>query len=234
MNYDAFRQIVQVSRETVFRNTLDRYRERIKVKKDGTVLRNLEKIFGATLRIANRKGFPAMSMRDLSRESGLSMGALYTYFSSKEELLSMLQEQGRALVRLVLEERMRAPEEPRERLRRAIRSHLYISEAMQPWFYFSYMETKNLSEPERGNAIRAEQETEKLFADILAQGQRAGVFRQRDHRLAACVLKAMLQDWYLKRGKYARRGVTVDRYADFVVEMIESFYGAGGESGAES
>jgi AcrR family transcriptional regulator len=162
------------------------------------------------------------------------MGALYTYFSSKEELLSMLQEQGRALVRLVLEERMRDAGDPRERLRRAIRSHLYISEAMQPWFYFSYMETKNLNEPERGNAIRAEGETERLFADILTQGQRDGVFQPRDHQLAAGVLKAMLQDWYLKRGKYARREVSVDRYADFVVEMVESFYGADGEPEEES
>jgi hypothetical protein len=101
---------------------------------------------------------------------------------------------------------------------------------MQPWFYFSYMETKNLSEPERGNAIRAELETEQLFADILARGEREGVFQPRDHRLAAGALKALLQDWYLKRGKYARREVTVERYADFVVDMIERFYGVSDES----
>jgi hypothetical protein len=35
----------------------------------------------------------------------------------------------------------------------------------------------------------------------------------------------MLQDWYLKRGKYASRGVTVERYAQFLLEMIESFVG---------
>lgn len=230
MNYEAFLEIVRVIREDIFRKTFDRHRNRIKVKKEETVIRNLEKIFCATLRIANRKGFQTMSMRDLSRESGLSMGALYTYFSSKEDLLSMLQEQGRALVRQVLKDRMRAPGASRERLGRAIRSHLYISEAMQPWFYFSYMETKNLSEPERGNAIRAELETEQLFADILAQGEREGVFQTRDHRLAAGALKALLQDWYLKRGKYARREVTVERYADFVVDMMERFYDVPAES----
>ncbi|MFP4388210.1 MAG: TetR/AcrR family transcriptional regulator [Desulfococcaceae bacterium] len=230
MNYEAFLEIVRVIREDLFRKTFDRYRNRIKVKKEETVIRNLEKIFCATLRIANRKGFQTMSMRDLSRESGLSMGALYTYFSSKEELLSMLQEQGRALVRQVLEERMREPGTSRERLERAIRSHLYISEAMQPWFYFSYMETKNLTESERGNAIRAELETEQLFADILAQGEREGVFQPRDHRLAAGALKALLQDWYLKRGKYARREVTVERYADFVVDLLERFYDVSAES----
>lgn len=226
MRYDDFLDIVRVSRQDLFRKTFDRYRDRIKVKKEETVMRNLEKIFCATLRIANRKGFQTMSMRDLSRESDLSMGALYTYFSSKEELLSMLQEQGRALVRQVLEDQLRDADAPRERLRKAVRAHLYISEAMQPWFYFSYMETKNLSEPERGNAIRAELETETLIADILADGESRGAFRPRDHRLAASVLKAMLQDWYLKRGKYARRGISVDRYADFVLDMVETFYEA--------
>lgn len=225
MTYEDFLDIVRVSRQDLYRKTFERYKDRIKVKKEETVIRNLEKIFRATLKIANRRGFQTMSMRDLSRESDLSMGALYTYFSSKEELLSMLQEQGRALVRQVLETRLRDADGPRERLRTAVRAHLYISEAMQPWFYFSYMETKNLSEPERSLAIRAEAETEQMFADLLADGTARGLFAPRDHQLAASTLKAMLQDWYLKRGKYARRGISVDRYADFVIEMMETFYG---------
>jgi TetR/AcrR family transcriptional regulator, cholesterol catabolism regulator len=230
MRYEEFLEIVRVSRQDLFRKTFDRYRDRIKVKKEETVMRNLEKIFCATLRIANRRGFGTMSMRDLSRESDLSMGALYTYFSSKEELLSMLQEQGRALVRQVLEDQVRDAAGPRDRLRKVVRAHLYISEALQPWFYFSYMETKNLSEPERGNAIRAELETERFIAEILADGERRGVFRRRDHQLAAGVLKAMLQDWYVKRGKYARREISVDRYADFVLDVMETFYGLSPES----
>ena len=94
---------------------------------------------------------------------------------------------------------------------------------MQPWFYFSYMEAKNLSKKEQDLAVASELYTEKLLVDILSQGQIQGVFGQRDLQLTASVIKAMLQDWYLKRSKYAKRRVSVDQYARFVLQFVESF-----------
>jgi hypothetical protein len=32
----------------------------------------------------------------------------------------------------------------------------------------------------------------------------------------------MLQDWYLKRWKYARRQISVDDYAEFLIRFVES------------
>jgi hypothetical protein len=34
----------------------------------------------------------------------------------------------------------------------------------------------------------------------------------------------MLQDWYLKRSKHARREVSVDQYAAYLQNFIEAFY----------
>ena len=164
-----------------------------------------------------------MSMRDLSREANLSMGALYSYFASKEELVAMLQNQRRSVTKRILDERISRESRPSARLRAAILTHLYLSEAMQPWFFFSYMEAKNLSQKEQDLAVASELYTEKLLADILNQGQTQGAFELRDPLLTASVIKAMLQDWYLKRRKYAKRRVSVDQYARFVLEFVEAF-----------
>ena len=32
---------------------------------------------------------------------------------------------------------------PRERLRLLLRSHIFLTEVMQPWFFFAYMEAKS-------------------------------------------------------------------------------------------
>jgi AcrR family transcriptional regulator len=162
-------------------------------------------------------------MRDLSRETRLSMGALYSYFSSKEELLAMLQHQRRMITKRILDKRIKEEEDPRAKLRTAILTHLYLSEAMQPWFYFSYMEAKNLSKKEQEMAIASELYTEKLLADILQEGQRLGVFVHHDFQLTASLIKAMLQDWYLKRSKYTRRNISVDQYVQFVMQFVEAF-----------
>ena len=223
MDYADFQKKLNLSKFDLCREVYQENRNSIRVKKENTVVKNLERIFSATLKISNRKGFQAMSMRDLSRETNLSMGALYSYFASKEELLAMLQNQRRTVTKRILDERIAQKSKPADRLRTAILAHLYLSEAMQPWFYFSYMEAKNLSKKEQDLAIASELYTEKLLADILDQGQIRGDFELRDPQLTASVIKAMLQDWYLKRSKYARRRVSVDQYAQFVMQFVEAF-----------
>ncbi len=223
MNYAEFQRDIHVSKDDISREIFSENRESIRVKKEMTALKNLGRIFDSALRISNKKGFQAMSMRDLSKEAGLSMGALYAYFSSKEGLLEIIQRQGRAITQRILEESVEAENGSVARLRTAIRTHIYLSEIMQPWFYFSYMETKNLGKEESKKAIASELFTEQVIADILRQGQDEGVFVPRDHQLTASVIKAMLQDWYLKRWKYTKRKISVDQYARFVMDFVEAY-----------
>jgi AcrR family transcriptional regulator len=223
MNYAKFQKQISLSKQDICREVFAENRKTIRVKKEGTVVKNLEKIFDATLKISNKKGFQAMSMRDLSKETHLSMGALYSYFSSKEELLEMLQHQRRTITKRILREYIEYEKDPLAKLKVAIRTHLYLSETMQPWFYFSYMETKNLSKKQQQQAIASELYTEKIFTDILDQGQVEGYFQVQNRQLTASLIKSILQDWYLKRWKYASRKVSVDQYAQFVLEFVQAF-----------
>ena len=75
MNYSEFQQLVNLSKHDICRQTLAENRKTIRVKKEKTVVKNLERIFDATLRISNEKGFQAMSIRDLGRAAG-DLGAL--------------------------------------------------------------------------------------------------------------------------------------------------------------
>ena len=223
MTFAEFQKLCHLSRQDIYRETFRQNRKSISVKNEMTAVKNLGIIFDATLSISNKKGFQAMTMRDLSRETGLSMGALYAYFSSKEELLEMLQRQGRNVTRRILEEQISAEKDPSDKLRVAIQTHIYLSEIMHPWFYFSYMEAKNLKNGEGKKAIASELYTEKILANILKQGKNEGVFFAADHNLTASIIKAMLQDWYLKRWKYAKRRVSVEKYARFVLAFVEAF-----------
>ncbi len=223
MDYEHFRETMDVSKEEIYLETLTENRESIQIKKEKTIIKNLEKIFKATLKISNKKGFQAMTMRDLSQESGISLGALYAYFKSKDDLLGMLQNQRRAFVGRVLEHAIAKHSHPGDRLRTMIRTHLFLSEVLQPWFYFSFMEAKNLDPQEKQKAIDSDLWTEKLLEKLLTDGRKEQVFADRDIGLTAEAIKAMLQDWYLKRAKF--KNISVDRYADFVIEFAETYLG---------
>lgn len=224
MKYYEFCSLVPDSRLDICRQVYLENRDQIKIKKEKTVLRNLEKISRALLEVGVDKGFQAMTVRDLCRSSTLSMGALYSYFSSKEEILRAFLNVGRKIICQVLEEFIGRETDPVARLEIAVQVHLFLSEKMQKWFYFSYMEARNLNPAEKENAVQSELYTEKLIEDVLSRGHAQGVFTERNHVLAASVIKSMLQDWYLKRGKYAKRQIDVDQYAAFIISFIKSFY----------
>jgi len=227
MTYAEFCQEVNISKMEIYQESFAAQksfgRQTKRIKKEKTAVKNLDIIFGAVLKISNKKGFKSMSMRDLSRECGLSMGALYNYFSNKDELLEMLQHQRRSITGKILEERIASESAAPGKLKAAIFTHLYLSEAMQPWFYFSFMETKNLTLIEKQKAVESELATEKMICDILIQGQEQNVFHLHDPQIGASIIKAMLQDWYLKRGKYAGKNISVDQYAEYVQVIIDAF-----------
>lgn len=212
----------EVTTEAVCRRLYEARAERIRIKKPRVAVPNLERVLGAALELGNRKGFHSMSMRDLAEASGLSMGALYTYIADKDALLRMILDAVDDAVGRVL-----APVAPgeetggRERLRGLIRRHVLLTEAMQPWFAFAFMEVKAFNKEARDQAIAAELRTEALLTGALEAGVAAGEFRPLDATMTAALVKPMLQDWYVKRWKHRRRGTPPHAHAEAVIDFVE-------------
>ena len=223
MTFQKFSRMVMVSVEGLCRDFYRDNRATIRIKKEEVAVKNLTTIVNTTLKLSYKKGFDGMSLRDLSRESGLSMGALYSYFASKEELLSMIQYHGRGAVEKILRDHIDQDSDPGSKLRNAVRTHLYLSELMKSWFYFFFMETKNLNKKYRKISVESELMTERFITDILEEGVRKKIFAVDNIPLAGSVIKAMMQDWYLKQWKYTQRNISVETYAQFVIGVVESF-----------
>lgn len=214
--------------ERLCQRMLERHRDIIRVQKDRLAVKKLVKIVAAALDLSNRVGFHAMSLRDLSRESGVSMGGLYSYFDSKTTLLSMILTEVGVTATEALR---RAPPEiaadPARHLDWLISTHIRLTEAMHPWFVFAFMEAKAFPQPARRMATESEETTEKIFAEAIAQGVESGVFRTPDPALTASLIKPLLQDWYVKRSKYRRRGISMDDYTQAVSCFVKKAVGSG-------
>ena len=216
-----FKSRENISLENICRNIVTNNQKRIKIKKEHLAVQNMLRITNAVITLSQKKGFHAMSLRDLSHETGLSMGALYNYFSSKEELLQMIYEQGKISVFQIMESNA-IDENPEQKLHQAICSHLYLSEILPKIFSFFFMEAKNLPLQNQKDMISLEQLTEKFFENILQEGIDKKAFSLADIQLTASAIKALLQDWYLKRYKFSSRKLTVEQYAQFVIGFISN------------
>lgn len=221
MSFKTFARQFRRRETDICRELFHEYNTLIRVKKESVAVENLEKIIEATLRLANEKGFQSMSLRDLSAATGMSSGGLYAYIRNKDDLVHLIQRHGVMITLRSLHEEIAAGSTPREQLNIAIRTHLYVTEILQAWFYFSYMEAKNLPGEEKKNAMRAEVAVEDVFTDIIRNGQTLGEFMVTDAQMLAATIKALLQDWYLKRWKYRQRSVTVEQYADHLQSLVE-------------
>ncbi len=221
-DYQRFRRQVDQWQPELVREVFRQHQHLIRVKKEEVALERLAMIFRSALDISNRKGFKSMSVRDLSDTTGISMGALYGYIDSKDGLLDMIMAYGSTAARWAV----RVPEDvatARERLDWVLRAHLYLSEVMLPWFFFAFMEARHFSQRAREQAMDSELWMEQLISECLAAGNASGEFRVQQPELAGALIKSLLQDWYLKRWKYRRRGLDVEAYARTVMEFIEAW-----------
>ncbi|MET9025553.1 TetR/AcrR family transcriptional regulator [Nocardia sp. NPDC004168] len=69
--------------------------------------RRRQQIMDAARRCFARKGFYETSMQDVFTESGLSAGAVYRYFKSKDELITALATETTVALRIAMDEAIR-------------------------------------------------------------------------------------------------------------------------------
>ncbi len=87
----SFERALPYNQNTIYRLVFTTFANQIQVQREEIAVPNLEKIFNATFSLSSKQSFHAMSLRDLSRETGISMGGLYNYIGSKEELAQMIE-----------------------------------------------------------------------------------------------------------------------------------------------
>lgn len=200
-----------------------RHRDTIKVQKPHIALAKLARIVEAVLSLSNRKGFHATTLRDLAHASGLSMGGLYSYFDTKDTLLLMiLEEVSTAVTEALAHPPPQVRADPQAHLRWLIDTHVALSEAMQPWFVFAYMEAKAFPPSARRMAVESELATERLFVAVLDEGMRAGCFASGDPGFTASLIKPLLQDWYVKRSKHRKRDLAAPAYSAGVFAFVSA------------
>jgi len=157
------------------------------------ILRNAARIFA-------EKSYHSTTMRDISRETNISLAGLYHYCKSKEELLFLIQDNCFGRVLESLEQRLAGVEEPFTRLRIFIENHL-------SFFATNMAEMKVLSH-----------EADSLAGDLHAHVSNK---KARYTKLARRILKAMQQEQRVED----RVDLTVATYALFgMMNWIYNWY----------
>ncbi len=213
-----FCEATPLDQNNVWQILLERNAERIGVKRREAALENLERIFCATFRLANTVGFREMSLRDLCRETGLSMGGLYGYIEGKDQLASMIADMVLYATDLLQQWFVHVPA-PLDHIECIVRANIFLAELLQPWLYFMFLESRALQQEQREVAKTSEFNIQSHVASLAAA---LPGFTRDDAWLLGAHCMSLAQDWHLKRWKFRHANVSPDMFADSVVRMVRA------------
>lgn len=222
-NLDNYQQTFPYKGQAIYALIFKRHPDKIKIGKEKFAVPNLEKIFTATFKLVPKMGFQAMSLRDLSTETGLSMGGIYSSISNKENIALIVKD----IVELVCQDIVANAldrKTPDETLQTLVRGYLYSATLLQPWFYFLFFETRSLPphQQESSKQIERDQVTALTAAISTACQQHAQHHASSAQpEFVATMILAMIQERYIKHWKYQQPTQTIDTYADHCLELIQ-------------
>jgi AcrR family transcriptional regulator len=163
-------------------------------------------------------GYEAASVRDVIRRSGLSVGAFYNYYRSKEEVYQALADDGARRFRLIL----RAEYEKASDFDSFLRAALHAFFSFQVTEHEAWQTQRPVGERHHPQ-IRVEtpeqfavfEEVKALIVDRIEHGMAPNV--DADYLAAACIGVAReLNDRMLER-----RPIDVDATTEFAIKMIK-------------
>lgn len=159
------------------------------------------------------KGFHKTTVREIARKFGMSVGTLYEYIRTKEDILYLVCDYIHKSFAMRVHPSLEITPDSVQTLRGAIETYYRMIDELQDYLLFLYQETKSLSREDRNYVFKAEQEMTQIFEVILLRGIKDGSFKiQEDEApLFAHNIMVLGQMWAFRRWALQKR-FTLDSY----------------------
>ncbi len=182
-----------------------------------------ESLAASARKLFERNGFAATSVQSIVEDAGLTKGAFYYHFVSKEELLRVIHDEfidhQLVAVRSVLD----STDDPGDQLRGLIRTAVDAVERYRSHVAVFLGERRFLSEEGFAEIKVKRDEMEDVFLGVVRRGQQAGVVRAdlvpQVLSLGVIGMCAWAYQWYSPQGKLTAREIA-DTFTAMVWEGI--------------
>ncbi len=133
------------------------------------------------------KGFHKTSVREIAKEANLTIGNLYDYVTTKDDILYLVFKEFFAVwsYRLLKDPKILTISDPKKQLRAAIESMLDIVSKSKGLIILAYRETKSLRKDYLKDVLAQESNLVEYFEQIIRRGVELGRFRKVNAALTA-------------------------------------------------
>lgn len=185
------------------------------VKDPKLIEKRRDQIIEAAVDLFIHKGFYKTTTREIARASGFSIGTLYEYIESKEDVLYLVCDAIHDEVEKRLREAITFNGPGSKVLELALRSFFKVMDEMNDRVLLIYQETKSLPKEALRYVLQREEEISQIFESILRKGIEDGSLQidEKHVKLMAHNIMVLGEMWVFRRWTL-HKDYTLEEFAD--------------------
>lgn len=192
------------------------------IKNPDLVRRRRQQIVQAAVTLFIEKGFHKTTTRQIASAAGFSIGSLYEYVQSKEDILYMVCTSIHAEVEQGVKEALTRASDGPDILAEVIREFFLVCDRMSDSILLIYQETRSLPAQWQKKVLENEIKITGIFVDVLADLVGTGRLSYLDEHsieLAAHNVSVLGHMWTFRRW-FLSRHYSIEDYIRFQTEFI--------------
>jgi AcrR family transcriptional regulator len=191
------------------------------VKDQKLVKKRREQMIEAAVSLFIEKGFYKTTTREIASQAGFSIGTLYEYIESKEDVLYLVCD----AIHQELEERLLQAIQDKSRgidsLQAAMKHFFLVMNDMQDRVLLIYQETKSLPKDTLSYVLNKEQQITEIFERVLQRGIEDGSIQlnPKGIKLMAHNIMVLGQMWVFRRWALGKQ-FTLEEFMEKQMSLI--------------
>ncbi len=189
--------------------------------RDEIIAYKRERILEEAVALFYARGFTGTTLDDIAAELGVTKPFIYTHFRSKNDLLAAVCLPTIQKSVAAIENAVKSPGTPTERLRRGVADFTRVVLERQANIAIFFREEKNLAPEALAEITKEQKKFDRLLSKLLAEGVAVGEFEIPDISLAALAIGGMISwsyTWHRPNGRLPTDELC-NRMADFALQM---------------
>ncbi len=184
-----------------------------------------KQIAEGAIKVFVAKGYHRATVREIVEASGLTMGSMYNYVRTKEDIMYLVYEYVTSALRDDLMIAISSVDNPRNQLKAALKHNLEAVNRHSDVIMFLYQASGSLDKESLHDVLARETEYIEIFEDLVRKslaGRQASEFKIK---LAADILSYLgvivtLRRWSLKR-RFKSNDEVLNGILDFILHGLE-------------
>lgn len=191
------------------------------VKDEKLIQRRREEMVKAAVSLFKKNGFHRTTTREIAKASGFSIGTLYEYIRSKEDILYLVCDSIYDGVKLRLQQDINSADCGIKGVEKAITAYFKVMDDMQDEVLVMYQEAKSLSDEALPYVLKKELEMTAIFEKLLSQAVLEGVLDLNEKEIQAAAHNILIigQMWTFRRWALQKM-YTLEEYTKLQLQQL--------------